>query len=162
MKLDIFWIGLLWTNFLLLWSQFCPCKFWQHERLSFPSFDRVTVLHSTYVLLYLGILIKYQIHGLAVISYYTSIMDFLNSWPINYDLRSYVMITGLGYLDIHVFPTKLAIEYALLSLYCAISNHSVAGSIILSGKSHFHCSRELSEFCLNRLYYVSRKGSKNI
>ena len=70
--------------------------------------------------------------GLAVIPYSYSIRDFLNLGPINSDPWSYLISIGLGYLDSHVVSTKFVIDIALLSSYCAISNHPVTGSRIVT------------------------------
>ena len=48
---------------------------------------------------------------------------------MNYFPWSNVIPIGLGYLDIHVVSTKLAIDILLSSSYCYISNHPVIGSI---------------------------------
>ena len=70
--------------------------------------------------------------GWAVIPYYLSIRDFMNSQPINSDPWSYVIYIGLGYLDNHVVSTKLSIVIAILLLYCVISKHPVTGSIMVT------------------------------
>ena len=70
--------------------------------------------------------------GLVVIMSPVSVRDFLNSRPINYDPWSYVIYIGLGYLDSHVVSTKFVIDITFLSLYCAISNHPVTISIIVT------------------------------
>ena len=70
--------------------------------------------------------------GLAVIPYYISIRNFLNSWPINYDRWSYMISIGLGYLDSQVVLTKFVIYIALLSISCIILNHTAKGSIIVT------------------------------
>ena len=73
-----------------------------------------------------------EVLGLAVITYYVSIRDFMNSWPTNSFTWSYVISIGLGYLDSHVVSIKFTIYITLLSSYYAISNHPVTGSIIVS------------------------------
>ena len=78
-----------------------------------------------------------EVIGLAVISYSISIRDFMNSWPINFFLWSYMISIGLEYPDIHVASNKFAIYIALLSLYCAISNHPVTISITVT---YFRCN----------------------
>ena len=47
-------------------------------------------------------------------------------------LGQYVISIGIGYIDIHLSSTKFAIDIALLSWYCAISNHPVTGSSIVT------------------------------
>ena len=80
-----------------------------------------------------------KVIGLAVILYSYSIKDFLSSWSINSFPWSWVFSIGLGYLESHVVSTKFAIYMALLSLYCAISNHHIIGSIIVTHfKSEFY------------------------
>ena len=77
-----------------------------------------------------------EVLGLAVIQCSISIRDFRSSWPINSFPWSYVIYIGLGYLDSHVVSTKFDIDIALLSSYCAISNHNVTGSVIVM---YFRC-----------------------
>ena len=50
-----------------------------------------------------------EVLGLAVISHYSSIRDFLKPWPINSVPWSYLVSIGLGYLDSHVVSNKFAI-----------------------------------------------------
>ena len=69
--------------------------------------------------------------GLAVIPYYYSINDLMNSQPINSDPWSHVIYVGLVYLVNHVFSTKFAIDIDLLSSYCVISNHPVTEFIMV-------------------------------
>ena len=82
---------------------------------------------------------------LAVIPYYSSIKDFLNSETINYSPWSYVIYIGLSYLDSHVVSTKFAIDAALLLSYCTISNHYVTVSIIVTD---FRCKIYFFAFLL--------------
>ena len=69
--------------------------------------------------------------GLAVIPYYSSIRNFLNSRPMNSDAWSYVISIGLWYLVNHLVTTKFTIDIAILSSYCVILNHPVTGSIMV-------------------------------
>ena len=73
-----------------------------------------------------------EVLGLAVIPYYFSIRDFLNSLLINSDPCSYVISVGLGYLVNHLVSTDFAIDIALLSSYCIILNYHVTWSIIVT------------------------------
>ena len=73
-----------------------------------------------------------EVLGLAVIPYYLSIVDLLNSWPTNSDPWSCMIFIGLGYLDNHIVSTKVAIDIDILSSYCVILNHHVTGSIIVT------------------------------
>ena len=73
-----------------------------------------------------------EVLGLAVIPYYVSIRDFMNSWPINYDPWLYFIYIGLGYLDNHIVSTNFVIDTNPLSLYCSTSNYPVTGSIIVT------------------------------
>ena len=86
-----------------------------------------------------------EVLGLTVILYSSSIRYFLNSWPINSDTWSYVISIGLGYLYRHVVSTKFAIDISLLLSYCAISNHTVTGSIIVTA---FICKFSFLPFLL--------------
>ena len=43
------------------------------------------------------------------------------------DPWTYTISVGLGYLVNHVVSTKFAIDIALFSSYCVISNHPVTG-----------------------------------
>ena len=74
-----------------------------------------------------------KVLGLAVSPYSVSIMDFLNSWPINYDPWSYVISIFLGYPLNHIISTKFAIDVALLLSYCVISNRPVTVPIMVTG-----------------------------
>ena len=68
--------------------------------------------------------------GLAFKPYLFSIKILLNSWPMNYDTRSYAMLIGQGYLSNHVVPTKFSTVIDLLVLYWIYSNHPITGSNI--------------------------------
>ena len=70
--------------------------------------------------------------GLEVIPYHLSIRDFLNSWPINYDIWYYVISIGLGYIVNHVVSNNSVIDIALLLSYYLILNHPVTGSIMVT------------------------------
>ena len=70
--------------------------------------------------------------GLAVIQYSSSIRNFLNSWPINYDSWSYMISIGLGYPFNHIVYTKFTIDIALFSSYWVILNHLVTGSMTVT------------------------------
>ena len=70
--------------------------------------------------------------GLADIQYSSSIRDFPNSWPINYDPCLYVISIGIGYLDSHAVSSKFVIDIAFLSPYFSISNHPVTGLITVT------------------------------
>ena len=86
-----------------------------------------------------------KVLGLAVILYSVLIRYFLNSGPINYFPWSYVISICIGYLDSHLISTKFAIDIAVLSSYCTISNHPVTGFIIVT---NFRCKFSFSPFCL--------------
>ena len=58
---------------------------------------------------------------------------FLNPWAINSDPYSYVISNGQRYLYNHIVSTKSAIIIYFLSQCCIISNHTVTGSIIVTG-----------------------------
>ena len=60
---------------------------------------------------------------------------FLNARPRNSFPHFYVIILGRGYLHNHLFSNRFYILAAWLSLYCTISNHPVAGSIIVKAFS---------------------------
>ena len=52
---------------------------------------------------------------------------------------------GLGYLDSHVVSTKFVIDIDFLSSFCAISNHTVTGSINVT---YFRCKFSFFPFLL--------------
>ena len=72
---------------------------------------------------------------LALILYSVSIRSFLNAWPRNSFPLSYVIIVRWGYLHNHVFPNRFDIAAACLLLYCTISNHLIARSVIVEAFS---------------------------
>ena len=72
---------------------------------------------------------------LALIPYYFTIRSFLNALPRKSFTRSYTIIVGQRYLHTYVCSTMFAIVAACLSLYCNISNHPVARSIIVKNFS---------------------------
>ena len=69
---------------------------------------------------------------LDFITYQFLLNCFVNAWPRNSFPRSYIIIVGLRYLHNHVCCTRFAIIAACLSLYYIISNHPVAGYIIMN------------------------------
>ena len=69
---------------------------------------------------------------LTIIPYSFSIQSLFNSWPRNSFSWSLVIIVGLWYLHNHVFSTTVSMLATCLSFYRTISNHQVAGSIIVS------------------------------
>ena len=68
---------------------------------------------------------------LALIMYSVSVRSFLNTLPRNSFHWSYVIIVGRGYPHNHIWSTRFAILVAHFLLYCTISNHLFAGSIIV-------------------------------
>ena len=69
--------------------------------------------------------------GFAYIPYSLPITYFLNSLPMNYDTRSYVISVGLGYLDNNLVSNKFTIVITCLQLYYVILDHPLALLIIL-------------------------------
>ena len=78
--------------------------------------------------------------GLEVILYNFSSRYFINSWPINSDLWSYVISIGQWYLANHVVSTKFAININILLSYYVILNHPVTGFIMVTDFIYFFYS----------------------
>ena len=78
-----------------------------------------------------------EVLGLSVIPYSASTMDILNLWRTNYFPWSYVISIGLGYIESHGVSTMFATYISFVSSYCAISNHPVTWSIIVTS---FRCN----------------------
>ena len=57
---------------------------------------------------------------------------FLNLWPRNSDMWTYVISDIQGYLYSHRVSTKFAIIIPFLSSFCVISDNTVVGSIIVT------------------------------
>ena len=88
-----------------------PCRLYVRTR--FPSTWCILSMISFFCLFLGG-------DFLVLISYSFSIKIFLNLWPRNSPLQSYVISTSHGYRTSHIVSTKLAMVISLLSLYCAI------------------------------------------